>query len=65
MEGAIERLCKDANDLMSAIEDGSTRRQTASTLMNSESSRSHLVMGIVLEVTNLTTNGTFYVCGAS
>lgn len=58
VEGAIERLCKDANDLMTAIEDGSTRRQTASTLMNSESSRSHLVMGIVLEVTNLTTNVT-------
>jgi myosin heavy subunit len=58
VEGASERLCNSADDLMAAIESGSTRRQTASTLMNSESSRSHLVMGIILEVTNLTTNVT-------
>ena len=58
VEGATERICASADDLMCAIEDGSNRRQTASTLMNSESSRSHLVMGIVLEVTNLSTNVT-------
>jgi hypothetical protein len=58
VEGATERTCASADDLMCAIEDGSNKRQTASTLMNSESSRSHLVMGILLEVTNLTTNVT-------
>jgi len=58
VQGATERLCTGADDLMGCIEDGSKRRQVASTLMNSESSRSHLVMGIVLEVTNLQTNVT-------
>jgi hypothetical protein len=58
VDGATERTCASADDLMCAIEDGSNKRQTASTLMNSESSRSHLVMGIILEVTNLTTNVT-------
>ena len=58
VEGATVRACATADDLMVAIEDGSKGRKVASTLMNSESSRSHLVMGIILSVTNLVTNVT-------
>lgn len=47
-----------AKQLMTAIENGLARRRTSSTLMNVESSRSHLVIGICLEATNLQTQAT-------
>ena len=40
---------------MQAIEAGQQRRHTASTQMNRESSRSHLIMSIIVESTNLQT----------
>ena len=43
VQGATERLCTGADDLMGCIEDGSKRRQVASTLLNSDSSRSQLL----------------------
>lgn len=44
-----------ARQLLAAIEHGQQRRHTASTQMNRESSRSHLIMSIVVESTNLQT----------
>lgn len=56
IEGVTQRECSDKNMLNEAIADGMSRRKTASTAMNSESSRSHLVMSILVEVTNLASN---------
>ena len=44
--------------LNQAISDGQAKRKTASTQMNSESSRSHLIMSIVIECTDLNTKVT-------
>ncbi len=44
-----------ARELMSAIEAGQQRRHVASTQMNRESSRSHLIISIIIESTNLQT----------
>ncbi|KXZ52314.1 hypothetical protein GPECTOR_10g946 [Gonium pectorale] len=44
-----------AKELMSAIEAGQQRRHVASTQMNRESSRSHLIISIIIESTNLQT----------
>lgn len=44
-----------ARELMSVLEGGQARRHVASTKMNRESSRSHLIMSIVIETTNLQT----------
>jgi hypothetical protein len=41
--------------LLQVVEDGLTRRHTSSTLMNRESSRSHLVISVMVEATNLQT----------
>ncbi len=43
---------------MSQVEGGLLRRHTASTQMNRESSRSHLIMSILVETTNLQTQNT-------
>lgn len=40
---------------MAAIEAGQARRHVASTQMNRESSRSHLIISIIIESTNLQT----------
>ena len=42
-------------ELKSIIQRGSERRHTTGTLMNEESSRSHLILSIVIESTNLQT----------
>ncbi|PNH02813.1 Kinesin-like calmodulin-binding protein [Tetrabaena socialis] len=42
-------------ELMSAIEAGQNRRHVASTAMNRESSRSHLIISVIIESTNLQT----------
>jgi hypothetical protein len=39
------------------IEEGLAKRHTAGTAMNRESSRSHLIIGLVVEATNLQTQG--------
>ena len=44
-----------AKELLQALETGQQRRHVASTNMNRESSRSHLVMSIIIESTNLQT----------
>lgn len=40
-------------ELKSIIQRGSERRHTTGTLMNEESSRSHLILSVVVESTNL------------
>ena len=42
-------------ELTEIFERGATNRKTSSTKMNAESSRSHLVLSLLLEVTNKTT----------
>uniref|UniRef100_A0A7S0Y9G8 Kinesin motor domain-containing protein n=1 Tax=Polytomella parva TaxID=51329 RepID=A0A7S0Y9G8_9CHLO len=44
-----------AKELMAAIETGQQRRHVASTQMNRESSRSHLIISVIIESTNLQT----------
>lgn len=44
-----------AKQLMATIEAGQNRRHVASTNMNRESSRSHLIMSVIIESTNLQT----------
>lgn len=44
-----------ARELLSTIEKGQLRRHTGETQMNRESSRSHLIMSIIIESTNLQT----------
>jgi len=52
--GAVVKEAGSAEELMTLFEEGSSSRHVASTKMNSESSRSHLVLSIVIESTNLT-----------
>ena len=42
---------------LALVEDGLAKRHTAGTAMNRESSRSHLIIGLVVEATNLQTQG--------
>ncbi|KAJ7388813.1 hypothetical protein OS493_035597, partial [Desmophyllum pertusum] len=42
------------DELWTIFERGSENRHVASTKMNAESSRSHLILGIIIESTNLT-----------
>ncbi len=44
-----------ARELISNFEKGQLRRHTSSTQMNRESSRSHLIMSVMIEATNLQT----------
>lgn len=44
-----------AKDLLASLEAGQNRRHVSSTQMNRESSRSHLIMSIIIESTNLQT----------
>jgi hypothetical protein len=46
---------RSATTLMKLVEEGLARRHTSSTLMNVESSRSHLIINITVETTNLQT----------
>ncbi|XP_012557643.2 uncharacterized protein LOC100213907 isoform X1 [Hydra vulgaris] len=61
VSGAIVKEAFSAEELMDIFEKGSSARHVASTKMNSESSRSHLILSIIIESTNLTsgnvTNG--------
>ncbi|XP_057300384.1 early endosome antigen 1-like [Hydractinia symbiolongicarpus] len=54
VSGAVIRDATNAEELMQIFEEGSSSRHIASTKMNSESSRSHLILSIIIESTNLT-----------
>ena len=53
--GATLVTVDNARQLLSTIEKGQQRRHVGETQMNRESSRSHLIMSIVIEATNLQT----------
>jgi hypothetical protein len=55
--GATVVEVSSARELMSVIEGGLSRRHVSSTKMNRESSRSHLVITVCVETTNLQTQG--------
>ena len=53
--GAVVVEVTSARQLISTIEKGQLRRHVGETQMNRESSRSHLIMSIIIESTNLQT----------
>jgi hypothetical protein len=53
--GATVIEVTSAHQLMTAIEEGQKRRHVSSTQMNRESSRSHLIITVCIETTNLQT----------
>ncbi|CAK0740574.1 hypothetical protein CVIRNUC_001260 [Coccomyxa viridis] len=53
--GATMIEVTSARELLATIEKGQQRRHTSSTQMNRESSRSHLIMSVLIEATNLQT----------
>ena len=55
IQNAVIKDVKSVAELQEVFDLGSKNRHVASTKMNAESSRSHLVIGIVIESTNLTT----------
>ena len=55
IQNAVIRTAASSGELYQCFEDGSKNRHVASTKMNAESSRSHLIIGVVLETTNLAT----------
>ncbi|XP_053405776.1 uncharacterized protein LOC123566477 isoform X3 [Mercenaria mercenaria] len=55
IQGSIVKRAGNAKELFALFEEGSTNRHVASTKMNAESSRSHLVIGIIMEATNKNT----------
>ena len=50
VHGLEEVIVHDKNEVFAILERGRTKRQTAATLMNSQSSRSHTVFGIVIHI---------------
>jgi hypothetical protein len=52
VEGAVSMSAANANDVMKIFARGSAQRTTASTKMNAESSRSHLICSLVVQLTN-------------
>lgn len=55
MENVTVMSISSYDELQSIIERGSEKRHTTGTLMNEESSRSHLILSIIIESTNLQT----------
>nr|XP_034326344.1 myosin-11 isoform X3 [Crassostrea gigas] len=55
VQGSIIKEASNSKELFALFEEGSKNRHTASTKMNAESSRSHLIIGITIETTNKTT----------
>ena len=53
MENVTVLSISKVEDLNNIIQRGSERRHTSGTQMNEESSRSHLILSIVIESTNL------------
>ena len=55
--GATVVEVRSVRELMDTIEAGQKRRHVSSTQMNRESSRSHLIISVMIETTNLQTQG--------
>ena len=55
IQNAVIKDVTTVEELQAVFDAGSKNRHVACTKMNAESSRSHLVIGIVIETTNLTT----------
>ncbi|CAL1409991.1 unnamed protein product [Linum trigynum] len=55
VENATVKSISSFEDLKTIIQRGSERRHTSGTQMNEESSRSHLILSVVIESTNLQT----------
>ena len=60
VEGANTMIATCPADVMKIFADGSSRRATASTQMNAESSRSHLICSLVVKLTNRRTGNTAF-----
>ena len=60
IEGANTMIATSPADVMKIFAEGSSRRATASTQMNAESSRSHLICSLVVKLTNRRTNTTTF-----
>ncbi|GIQ88379.1 kinesin-like protein [Kipferlia bialata] len=60
VKNAIIKTCHTAKELLMAMNSGFDTRTVASTNMNAESSRSHLVFGILITATNRTTKAVSY-----
>jgi len=58
VEGANTMIASCPADVMKIFAEGSSRRATASTQMNAESSRSHLICSLVVKLTNRRTGHT-------
>lgn len=54
VQGSVMIEAPTKDELWSIFEKGSENRHVSSTKMNAESSRSHLILGIIIESTNLT-----------
>jgi len=52
VQGAIIREAKDAKTLLKILDEGNRKRVTSSTNMNAGSSRSHLILSILIQNTN-------------
>ena len=55
VENATVLLISSYDELRNIIERGSEQRHTTGTMMNEQSSRSHLILSIIIESTNLQT----------
>ena len=55
IQNAVIKHVSTVDELQNVFDAGSKNRHVASTKMNAESSRSHLIIGIVIETTNLLT----------
>ncbi|XP_064607876.1 myosin-10-like [Liolophura sinensis] len=55
VQGAAVKRASNSKELYALFEEGSKNRHVASTKMNAESSRSHLILAIVIESTNKVT----------
>jgi hypothetical protein len=60
VDGANTMIATCPADVMKIFAEGSSRRATASTQMNAESSRSHLICSLVVKLTNRRTNTTAF-----
>ncbi|XP_071166574.1 uncharacterized protein [Mytilus edulis] len=58
VKGAVIKEAHNSKELFALFQEGSEHRHTASTKMNDESSRSHLIISLVLETTNKMTGQT-------
>lgn len=57
IQGLEEVLVRSKSDVYSVLEKGSAKRQTAATLMNAHSSRSHTVFTVTVHIKENTVDG--------